>query len=181
MRRIAKKLNRKAQLNSIIAFVAVIVALLITAPIVLKIFNSVTGGFATSVQNTSADAYNAVTYGQTTVNTFWDYVILVAFITNVLLLFVTSFLIDMHPALVVLYIIGGIFLFFIGPVYITSVDKIFTNSQFTTEVANMPNTTWLYSNFLWVLLGIYFATGVIMFVKFKFFSGQQNKQGGYFG
>ncbi len=176
-----KKKNKKAQVAGIFAFVALCVGIFILAPIFLKIFNSLTGHMATQLQNQSTAAYNAIQYGQQKFNSLWDYAIIIAFLMNMILLLLSSFLIDIHPVFIVLYILSAFFLFILAPTYIQIIDKFWTDPHFTTEVANMPNTSWLYQNFIWVLLGIYFITGVIMFIKLRMGKQQQTPGGGYYG
>ena len=42
-----------------------------------------------------------------------------------------------------------------------------TSPQFVGEVGHLPNTSWIYNNFGFVMLGVFFITGIIIFAKLR--------------
>lgn len=170
--------NKGGQIEGIIALIVFALFIFILGPVVLKIFSSMFGGFSaglSQVDNVSADA---VTFGLNRFTNFWDVALLLGFIANILVLFISSFMIDIHPAFIVLYIIGVFFLFVLAPDILNIVKPFQSNvGDFANQTANLAGTNWLYNNFAFVLLGIVFITGIIMFAKFKL--AGQAQQGGY--
>lgn len=170
--------NKKGQIEGIIALVVFGIFIFILGPVILKVFSSMLGGFSTGlsrVDNVSADA---VTFGLNRFTNFWDVALLLGFVANVVVLFISSFLIDIHPAFIILYILGVFFLFVLAPDILNIVQPFQSNTgEFANQTASLAGTNWLYNNFVFVLLGIVFITGIIMFAKFKL--AGQAQQGGY--
>jgi len=159
-------LNRKAQMD-IYTFIVVVVALLILAPIMLKVVNSVLGGFSTAINSTSQVASENVDYIQTSFVTFWDWLIAIAFLVNIIMLFVYAFLTDTHPVFALFYLIGVVITLMFAHYVIVPIETIFGMSQFSTEVIQLPITGFILQTFDLILLGIIIVTGIITYGKFK--------------
>lgn len=168
-----RKINKRGQLdNPLVAFAIIVIALMIFAPVLLKIFINVDDSVGKSLGNLTAGGalaqanFKAVT---TPLITFWDKVIIVAFVVAVLLLFVSAFLIDAHPFFIVLYIVLNFFLILFAPTMITAVDNIYDSANFATEVAQLTFLDTLRGNFTVFLVGMMVITGIIIYGKLAFF------------
>jgi len=161
-----KRKNKKGQ-SDVIYFIVAVVALLILAPIMLKVVNTSLGAFSTALNTTSEVASANVDYVHTTFVNFWDWLIAIAFLVNVVLLFVFSFMVDSHPIFAVFYFISAIIAMMFSHTVVTPISTIFGMDAFSTEVLALPITDFIVSNFDLLLLGIIILTGIIMYGKFK--------------
>jgi len=172
-------MNKKGQFDyPIITFAIIVICLMIFAPIMLKVFTSFATPFSSSLGNVSgggvqaAASFNKVT---NTLITFWDKVVIAAFILAVLLLFVSAFLIDAHPFFIIIYIFFSFMLVLFAPNIITAVDHIYDNASFASEVSMLPFLDSLRNNFAIFLVGIIVITGIIIYGKLAFF-GRSNSR-----
>jgi hypothetical protein len=166
--------NKKGQLDyPIITFFIVVFGLLILAPIMLKIMRTTQTSFSSSLGNMSggeqaATNFNAVMNVGTT---FWDKIIISAFVISIILLFVSAFLIDAHPLFVILYLFISFMLVLFAPNIIGTLDNLYGSSEFATEVGMLSFMDSLRIHFGEFLVGIIFITGIIIYGKVRFFSG----------
>jgi len=161
-------LNKKAQMEfPIISFISVVIILLIMAPFMLKIFNSVLTPFASGVGNVSTEAGARVTSVKNTFINFWDMVIMIAFLISLILLFITAFLVDTHPVFLILFIIFGIFTFMFIPAVMEVVEEIYNNPELALEVSQLPMADFLREYFVPIMVGFYFVIGIIVYAKFR--------------
>ena len=159
-------MNNKAQIGPIVSFVVVTIILLMSAPIIYKVINTPLQKFATAINQTDQNAGKQVDFGRNRFFNLFDYIILFGFFTSVIALFVSSFLIDIHPAFVVVYIVGLFILFLFSPTLTGLLDRFYDpTGPFGTEISNMPGSNFLYVNYNWILLGICFITGILIFGK----------------
>lgn len=173
-------MNNKGQILGIIAFIVVIISLVIIAPVLMKIVTTSVSGVSTGLAsvdqtNKSSDAVNYI--GNTFTNTF-DWVVAFFMLFNIIILLVSSFLVDVHPAFIVIYIIAGIFLFIFAPTAMDAVKTIYQTSEYTSSVANLPVTEWVVNNFGIFLLSVFILSGLIMFGKLRYGS-QSGGTGSY--
>ena len=159
--------------GQIITFIVVIVGILITSILISKITDVVLDPFSEQLSEMSPQAGANVDHIQSTFVTFWDYVIVIAFIVNVLVLLISSFLVDTHPVFVVMYIGTLFFAFVFTPDMMIIVDELFLNDAFRTQLGQLPFTNFIRVNFGIIMLGIAVLSGVIMYVKFKMFGNNQ--------
>lgn len=164
-------LGKRGQALSVIAFFAVIIAIFIVSLVVNNMVNKVLDPFQSQITNISTEAGANVGTIKNGFNTWWDYAIVLLFILNVLLLFISAFMVDVHPAFLLIYILALAFLFIFGISVMGAVQNIWSTEAgypFSESVAKMPITNWLMNNFSLVLLGIAILSGVIMYAKIKF-------------
>lgn len=160
--------SKKAQIEvPIITFIIVVAGLIIIAPIILKIVKSTLTPFGSAIGNMSSEAGTSVEFVKTTFINFWDWVILIAFTINVILLLISAFLVDVHPIWLILYILFGIFTFSFAPMIKDVLDKIYDSAIFATEVSSLPIVDFLRGNFGIIILAIFIVSGVIMYSKFR--------------
>lgn len=167
-------MEKKAQAElGILTLMVVIIGLIFLAPFILKIVNSVLTPFGSAMGNQTVEAGQAVSFIQGRFTSFWDWVIVIAVVINILMLLISSFLIDVHPVWIVLYIIFAMFAFIFIPSALDAADRIYGMSLFASEVNSLGFTDYIRQYFSIIMLGIYFITGVIIFAKPRIF-GQKN-------
>jgi len=167
--------DKRGQLdNPILAFAVIAIMLLVFAPIALKIFLNINTSFGNSLGNVSSGGNLAKTNFQAVtipLITWWDKVVISAFVLSIILLFVSAFLIDAHPFFIVLYILLNAFLIIFTPNILQAVDNIYDSANFATEVAQLTFLDSLRNNFIPFLVGIIIVTGIIIYGKLAFFGG----------
>lgn len=163
--------TKKGQATSIIVFFMLIVAILIASIIILRVTNAIVTPFKAVINNTNAQAGSAVDFLQNRYTTFWDIAIILLFAVNVLLLFISSFMVDVHPAFVIIYIFSVVFLFVFGNLALSALDAIWGLVGTSVETAQTPLQQFLINNFQLIMIGIVVLSGVVMYAKFKFGNG----------
>jgi len=172
--------NKKGQLSSIIFFVIIVLTLLLMAPILIKIVATPLSKFSTSM--TATDATNVSSNAITTIKDkflgAFDWVIMFVFIFFTVLLFISSFLVDIHPAFVVVYIMAAFVLVIFAPT-ISETFQYFYEAPFSTLEdgstisTHLPITKFIFDNFGMVILGIIVLSGLIMYGKYRFSASGQ--------
>jgi len=179
MRSILKK-NKKGQAMSIIFFFVIMLVVFVVGILVMSLVNTVLEPFRDQIGLVSNESAQSVGKIQNSFNSIWDWILVILFLLNVVILLFSSFMVDIHPAFLVLYIISVMMLFMFGSTILGALEQIydpygvFGTGNVTAggdAITNMPLTAWLLSNFTLVILGIVIISGVIMYAKFKF--GQQ--------
>lgn len=158
--------NKKGQ-TDIITFIGVAVALLFLAPIMLKIVNESVGRFSTEINKTQPSASVAVDVVHNSFTSFWDYVITIAFFLFIVTLLITSFLVNTHPIFLIIYIITVMLVMMFSPYVVAPIEQIFGMDDFSTEVAQLPLTTFVLTKFNIILLSIIILSGIIMYAKYR--------------
>jgi len=160
--------QKKGQMElSLVIFIVIVVGLIIIAPFVLKAVNSFTTPFSSAIGNMSEEAGQSVTHVTDTFINFWDFVIMFAFLINLILLILSAFLIDTHPAWVIAYIIFAVFLLIFAPQISELLEKIYDNSELALETSQLAMVDFL-REYLWVImLGVYIISGVIIYGRIR--------------
>ena len=167
-------MNNKGQIvNPILVFVGVVAGLLLIGPVLLKVFLSVRNTFGDALGNVSgaggAIAKANVTAVLNPLVTMWDKIIIIAFIVAIILLFISAFEINSSPYFVVLYIVLAFLLVIFTPNMLAGIDNIYQSAIYAGPPDNvigyLPFLAWLENNFVYVLVGIIFITGVIIYGK----------------
>ncbi len=165
-------MNKKAQIDyPIITFIVIVIMLVVFAPIMLKIFNDVVNPFGAKVGNMTTVAGVNVAVVQTSFIAFWDWIIIIAFLIQVILLFVSAFFIDTSPVFVPLYILVCVLMMIFAPDMIQIVDRIYDSPQFLLETTQLPFTDFIRTNFATIILGMMVLSGVVIYGKLKYFRG----------
>jgi len=160
-------LNHKRGQQDVIAWVAAVVAILILAPIMLNIANEVLGGFSTAINSSSEQAAIEVTAIQTTFTETWDWVIAIAFLVNILMLFVFAFLVDTHPIFSLFYLLSAVFTLAFAHYVVVPISTILSLDAFAIEAVQLPITNFIVLWFDIILLAVIIVTGIIMYGKFR--------------
>lgn len=163
-------MNKRGQFG-IVIFFAMTIALLIMSPIVLKIIRSSISGVSDALNSTLPSASEQMNNVQTTAENFWDFIGLMFFGINVLLLLISAFFIDTHPAFLLVYVITCFFLILIGSNMIQVVDSVWGVSQFSEETGlYLTSMDFIRTHFGTIILGIIILSGIVMYAKFRYFS-----------
>lgn len=163
---------KKGQAESVIIFIGIVVAIFLTSIILLRLTNEILTPFANQLapySNQSATVVNSVHDSFTHV---WDWVIILLLLFNIILLLVSAFLIDIHPAFLVIYIIAILFLVIFMNTFAAVIDSVWNAVGTATETAQTPLQQFVINNFNIIMLGIIALSGVVMYAKFKLFGGQ---------
>ena len=158
--------QKKGQAD-IVILVGVIISLMILAPVMLKIFNSIVSETIPIINATSVDAGAAMTKVEGTFLTFWDYLIVTAMFVSVISLFVSAFMVDTHPIFLIIYVMLAFGLMVFSTYLTAPVSSMLSMPQFTTELGQIPMTSFMITNFNLIMLGIIVLSGIILYGKFK--------------
>ena len=172
-------MNRKAQLAyPIITFAFIVVALILVAPIMMKILNDTTSKFGdalvTSGIGGGVEANASMAYVQGTFNNFWDSLIMIALVVNIILLLLSAFLVDIHPVFFVLYFVFAFITILFVPTINAVTDTIYNNNtlyQNYTQTNALQYTSYLQSHLGIFLLAIIVISAIIMYGKLRFGRG----------
>jgi len=173
------KKNKKAQIDFAPAvLIAVILGLIIMAPIMLRIIGIVSGTFFTQMNSTAPNAVADASDAVDKVYNFFDYLIIIGMFINIILLFISAWFIDTNPIFIIFYIMFAFIFFLFVPSLLDSVDTVWTkidglSSLDTWESSdlNLDFTDFIRSNMTLFSLIIIALTGIIMYAKFKLTSG----------
>lgn len=159
-------MNNKGQVLGIIAFFAIVIAVFIVGVVLMYMTNKILTPMYNSMNATSDTRVGAVQIKAINdmYNKWWDWAIVFLFIINVMILLISSFMIDIHPAFLILYIFAVAFLFIFGSSVLGAVQEIYTKM----DTGNTSMTGWIINNFMFVMLGIVVLSGIVMYAKFKF-------------
>jgi hypothetical protein len=170
-------MNKKGQALSIVFFFIIILSVFILGVLLMSMVNTILDPFREQISLVSNESATTVGVIQNKFNSVWDWTIVILFLFNVVILMFSSFMVDIHPAFLVIYIIALMFLFMFGSTILGSLDAlynptgVFGSGNVTAggnAYANMPLTFWMLNNFTYVILGIAILSGIIMYAKFKF-------------
>ena len=163
-------MNLKGQVG-IVSLVGVIIALLFLAPILLKIVTTTTGEFQDAINSTDPTAAATVGSITNTYTSLWDWALIVIFGLNIILLLISAFFIDTHPAFLLVFIMIAFFTMAFAPNILDATDKIYNSAYYAGDVAAyLPFMDFVRSHFGAIILGLFVLCGIIMYAKFKYFS-----------
>jgi hypothetical protein len=172
--------NKKAQVEfGPIVLVAVVIALLLMAPIMMRIIGTVTGTFFTQMNTTAPEAVAQASPAVDKVYNFFDYLIVIIMFINVIILFISAWFIDTNPIFIILYIIFAFVLVLFLPNMLTAVDRVWEKTDDMASLdtwegnsLNLTFTDWIRRNMIMVIVMIIAMTGIITYAKFKITQGQ---------
>jgi len=165
-------MKRKAQATDIIFFFVLLVGIFLASIVVLRLVNTILNPFQAQIGNMSAPAGVVVGAVHEKFTNWWDVFIVLLMLVNIILLFVSAFLIDIHPAFVIVYIIAVFFMFIMGNYALSALDSVWGGMATAEELSQTPMQQFIMNHFGIIMLGIVILSGVIMYTKFKMFGGQ---------
>lgn len=177
-------MTKKGQLGGVAFFVVFLALVILLAPVILKVAITMMDSVGTkfSAIDSTNKSSDLVTFTKGKLTGTMDWAIMFFVILNILLLIVTAFLIDVHPAFLIIYIIGAFVLVLGAPYTIMASEKVYAMSQFSVGTENViqyiPMTEFMLNNFGVVIMGVLVLTGIIMYGKVKLFASQNTSGGG---
>jgi hypothetical protein len=174
------KRNKKAQVDfGPAVLIAIIIGLIILAPIMIRIIGTVTGTFFTQMNSTAPNAVKPASDAVDKVYNFFDYLIIIAMFVNIIVLFISAWFIDTNPVFIVLYILFAFIFFLFIPNLMDAVDRVWikmddikTLDTWGGNDLNLTFTDFIRMNMMWFSLIIIALTGIIIYAKFKLTQGQ---------
>jgi flagellar biosynthesis protein FlhB len=175
-----KKMNKKGNVDfGPAVLIAIIITLILVAPIMLRIIGTVTGTFFTQMNESNPDAVTPASEAVNKVYNFFDYLIVIGMFLNIILLFISSWFIDTNPIFILLYIIFAFILFLFLPNLVDAVDQVWLKMEdasahdtWEDNSLNLTFTDFIRRNMIMFSLIIIGLTGVIIYAKFKLTQGQ---------
>lgn len=171
--------NKKAQAEfSPAVVIAIIIGLLILAPIMIRIIGTVTGTFFLQMNDTAPSAVAEASSAVDRVYNFFDYLIVIALFINIIFLFFTAWFIDTNPAFIILYIMFAFIFVLFLPSLLDAVDAVWDKMEDVGDQdpwrdgsMNLTFTDWVRQNLIIVSVIVIALTGIITYAKFKTTSG----------
>jgi hypothetical protein len=173
-------MNKNGQVLSITAFFIIILSVFVLAMLLMSFVNTILTPVGDTLGNISAQSGNAVHKINDSWNKWFDYAIIVLFMLNVIVLLISSYMVDTNPIFLIVYIISVMLLVIFGGNVVGSLNDIWDsagvfgtgNAQGINSIQYMPFTQYLLNHFTLVMLTIIVISGVIMYAKFR--SGTNN-------
>jgi len=145
----------------------VIIVLLILAPILVKMVNEPLDKFGTAINGSNPTAGNSVIEIKGKFLGLLDTVIVLLFLLNAILLLVSAFLIDTHPAFMIMYILLAFFMIAFLPNIVSAVDMVY--GAYSAEVGlYLPFSEWMVGHFEGIIFGMIILSGIILYAKIKY-------------
>jgi len=168
--------KKRGQLDpGITAWLVVVVIILIMGPVMLKVVRGVlvptTQQFTNSSQNSMQMGGAKMTQILGVYTTFWDGILLFAFLGATVLLFVSAFLIDAHPIFMVFYVVILLMVVLFAPNILEAVNHIYDSNQFAEEVTYLESMDFIRNNFGLIITLIGILSLLIIYAKMRYFSG----------
>lgn len=171
--------NKKAQVEFSPAIViALIIGLVILAPIMIRIIGTVTGTFFTQMNESAPSAVAEASGAVDKVYNFFDYLIIIALFINIIVLFISAWFIDTNPVFIILYIMFAFIFVLFLPNLMDAVDAVWermdamdVHDTWEGNTMNLTFTDWVRQNLIMVAVVVITISGIITYAKFKMTSG----------
>jgi len=181
LRKIERK-NKRGQVEfSPIIVIAVIITLILLAPILVRIVGTLTGTFFTQMNTTAPEAVAEASYAVDKVNAFFDYLVIISIFLSVIMLFISAWYIDTQPVFIMIYIVFAIIAFLFLPNLMDAVDRVWLKVEDMSSLdtwestsLNLTFTDFIRRNMMVFFLIIIVLTGILMYAKFKLVRGEFN-------
>lgn len=160
----------KAQAD-IITFAVLAVVIIIIAPIMMTVFRESVGGFTSGLNAVSNSTANEAAKIGNTFTSMYDIVVITVFLVALIMLIVTSFLIEVHPIFIVFYILTAIFTMTFIPSLLQPAESIWSSDIISAYTVHLPMTQFILDNYSAIMLVVIVLTGIITYAKIR---GSQN-------
>ena len=171
--------SKRAQVEfSPIIVIAFIVGLVILAPIMVRIIGVTTGTFFKQMNSSSPSAVAEASDAVDKVHNFFDYLVIIALMINIIVLFISAWFIDTNPVFIVLYIMFAFIFVLFLPNLLDAVDRVWdkmdsisTLDEWEGSDLDLTFTDWIRQNLIMVSIVVIILTGIITYAKFKLVQG----------
>lgn len=167
-----KSKNNRGQVDfGLSTFAVIVLAILFLAPVLVKMVEQPLDKFSTAINRTSTTAGTDVANVESKFLGLFDIMIVFLFLLQSILLLISAFLIDTHPAFMIMYILIAFFLVAFLPNITSAVETIYDSSAYSSEIGqHLAFSDWMVSNFGAVILALIVLSGIILYAKIKYFS-----------
>jgi len=171
--------NKKANVDfGPIVLIAIAISLFIFAPIMIRVIGTTTGTFFKQMNETAPEAVREASGAVDKVYNFFDYLIVIVLVINIILLFISAWFIDTNPVFIVLYIMFAFIMILFLPNLMDAVDRVWEKAEDMGEYdtwegssMNLTFTDWIRRNMMMMMIVIIVLTGIITYAKFKLVEG----------
>jgi hypothetical protein len=169
----AKKYNKKGFMGGVAVFVLIVIALVIAAPLLLKVGLTIMDktSDSLSILDTSNQSSSFIGDVRNKTTSVFDWAVMLIIFANLLLLLVSSFLIDVHPAFLIIYIIMACLLVLTAPYTMSIAEKLYDMEGIGygdgAVTQYIPMTNFVLQNFGYILVGIIVLSGIIIYAKIR--------------
>lgn len=164
--------SKKAQFD-IMTLGIILIFIFIIAPIAFKMTTSVTSKFASQLNVISNKSAENVAQIENKFTTWWDTVIIIAIVGNIILLIISAFLIFVHPAFILVFILMSMLTMIFVPQLLSAPDAVWSNAGISDVTVHLPMTQFFMDHFGVILLAVIILTGIVLYTKL-----QQNRSYG---
>lgn len=161
-----------------VVLIAIIISLFIFAPIMVRIIGTTTGTFFKQMNETAPSAVSEASSAVDKVYNFFDYLIIIVILINIIMLFISAWFIDTNPVFIVLYIIFAFIMILFLPNLMDAVDSVWDKAEdmgsydtWEGSSMNLTFTDWVRRNMTMMSIIIIALTGIITYAKFKLVDG----------
>jgi len=165
-------MNKKGQLDGGIAsFIFIVAGLLVVGVISFYFVNTTLDAITPALANQSAGAGIALNTIHSGFTGIWDIAIALLFILIVVVLIYSSFMIDVHPAFIFVYIITLVILFIITPYISDLINTVYKSTLGVDADVYLKMTFFIAQNFGLIVLIIAIVSGIIIYGKLRSSTG----------
>lgn len=176
-----RPITKKAQVEfSPAILIALIIGLVIMAPIMIRIIGTVTGTFFVQMNESAPSAVAEASSAVDKVYNFFDYLVIIGIFINIIVLFISAWFIDTNPVFIILYIMFAFIFVLFLPNLMDAVDRVWENMDdmgdqdtWGSNSMNLTFTDWIRQNLIMVSVVVIALSGIITYAKFKLNSGGQ--------
>lgn len=158
--------TKKGQ-SDLVYTIGMILAVIFFMIIMIKLTTEIQDKFIPEINKTDAQAAAAGVIPLKTFNSFADSVTVIIILFNILLLFIFSFLSDIHPVFMVLYLILAVLTVIFTPIISNAIRVIYLHPDFATAANHLQATYFILDHFGIITLIIVIITGVILYAKIR--------------
>lgn len=156
----------KAQAE-IITFAILAIVIIIIAPIMMTIFRESIGGFTTGLNAVSNSSAKEVAKMGNVFTSMYDIVVISVFLVALIMLIITSFLIEVHPIFIIFYILTAIFSMIFIPTLLQPAESIWEADVISAYTIHFPMTQFILDNYSAIMLVVIVLTGIIIYAKIR--------------
>jgi hypothetical protein len=156
----------------VVIFIIMFIALLIAAPICFKMVHLTLEPISAALNSSTPQVNETMTYIVNSYDNFWDYVVLMMFIALVISLFMSSFLVDIHPVFLLLYVLLAFIMVIITPMLASTASSV-TSALGLSGSAHLQYTEYLRQHVTMITLGVLVISGIITFGKMRLRGGSE--------
>jgi len=172
--------KKKGQVEfGVMIVITIIIGLILFAPIIMRMVGTITGQFFITMNNSYPSAVAPASDAVDTVTNFFDYLIIIAMLVNIIILFISAWFIDTNPVFLILYIMFSFILFLFLPSLLDAVDTVWvkmeaenTHDLWEGNDLNLTFTDFIRRNMMVFSLIILSLTGILIYAKFKITQGR---------